>query len=231
MVPGGRPDRVHGRRTRPAGSRPATPSSTAATRTFTTMSGGRRRCRASGFTTSTPARAAASGACRKGYCLMVGGDADVCRRLEPIFLTLAPPDGYLRVGGHGAGHYVKMIHNGIEYGLMQAYAEGFELMHEQPLRDRPRRRRRPLDARQRRPVVAAGAGGAGARRGSGPLPAEGIRRGFRRRTLDAAGRHRARRPAAGPDRGALHAVPLARRTIRSASACWRRCATSSAATR
>jgi 6-phosphogluconate dehydrogenase len=64
----------------------------------------------------------------EGYCLMVGGDADVCRRLEPIFLTLAPKDGYLRVGGQGAGHYVKMIHNGIEYGLMQAYAEGFELM-------------------------------------------------------------------------------------------------------
>ena len=67
---------------------------------------------------------------QEGYCLMVGGDAAVCARLEPIFLTLAPPDGYLRVGDHGAGHYVKMIHNGIEYGLMQAYAEGFELMHE-----------------------------------------------------------------------------------------------------
>jgi 6-phosphogluconate dehydrogenase len=65
----------------------------------------------------------------EGYCLMVGGSADVCKRLEPIFLTLAPPDGYLRVGETGAGHYVKMIHNGIEYGLMQAYAEGFELMH------------------------------------------------------------------------------------------------------
>jgi 6-phosphogluconate dehydrogenase len=65
----------------------------------------------------------------KGYCLMVGGDADVCARLEPIFLTLAPPNGYLRVGDSGAGHYVKMIHNGIEYGLMQAYAEGFELLH------------------------------------------------------------------------------------------------------
>ena len=65
----------------------------------------------------------------EGYCLMVGGDADVCRRLEPIFLTLAPQNGYLRVGDHGAGHYVKMIHNGVEYGLMQAYAEGFELMH------------------------------------------------------------------------------------------------------
>ena len=64
----------------------------------------------------------------EGYCLMVGGDAEVCRRLEPIFLALAPQDGYLHVGGPGAGHYVKMIHNGIEYGLMQAYAEGFELM-------------------------------------------------------------------------------------------------------
>src|SRR5262249_58216015 len=66
----------------------------------------------------------------EGYCLMVGGDVDVCRHLEPIFLTLAPKDGYLRVGDHGAGHFVKMIHNGIEYGLMQAYAEGFELMHQ-----------------------------------------------------------------------------------------------------
>jgi 6-phosphogluconate dehydrogenase len=65
----------------------------------------------------------------EGYCLMVGGEEDVCVHLEPIFLTLAPKDGYLRVGGHGAGHYVKMIHNGIEYGLMQAYAEGFELMN------------------------------------------------------------------------------------------------------
>src|SRR6185295_12644877 len=66
---------------------------------------------------------------KEGYCLMVGGEEDVCGHLEPIFLTLAPEGGYLRVGGHGAGHYVKMIHNGIEYGLMQAYAEGFELMH------------------------------------------------------------------------------------------------------
>ena len=68
----------------------------------------------------------------EGYCLMVGGKDDVCRRLEPIFRTLAPQDGYLRVGGHGAGHYVKMIHNGIEYGLMQSYAEGFELMQASP---------------------------------------------------------------------------------------------------
>jgi 6-phosphogluconate dehydrogenase len=64
-----------------------------------------------------------------GYCLMVGGDEDAVKPLEPIFRTLAPKDGYLHVGGAGAGHYVKMVHNGIEYGLMQAYAEGFEIMH------------------------------------------------------------------------------------------------------
>jgi 6-phosphogluconate dehydrogenase len=68
----------------------------------------------------------------EGYCLMVGGEADICKRLEPIFLTLAPTDGYMHVGDHGAGHYVKMVHNGIEYGMMQAYAEGFELMQASP---------------------------------------------------------------------------------------------------
>ena len=64
-----------------------------------------------------------------GFCLMVGGEAEPVKRLEPVFLSLAPKDGYLHVGGPGAGHYVKMVHNGIEYGLMQAYAEGFEIMH------------------------------------------------------------------------------------------------------
>jgi len=64
-----------------------------------------------------------------GYCLMVGGDKEAVTPLEPVFTTLAPKGGYLHVGGPGAGHYVKMVHNGIEYGLMQAYAEGFELMH------------------------------------------------------------------------------------------------------
>ena len=64
-----------------------------------------------------------------GFCLMVGGDREAVTPLEPFFKTLAPPDGYLHVGGAGAGHYVKMVHNGIEYGLMQAYAEGFEILH------------------------------------------------------------------------------------------------------
>jgi 6-phosphogluconate dehydrogenase len=64
-----------------------------------------------------------------GYCLMVGGEEEAVKPLEPIFLSLAPKGGYLHVGGPGAGHYVKMVHNGIEYGLMQAYAEGFEILH------------------------------------------------------------------------------------------------------
>ena len=66
----------------------------------------------------------------EGYSLMIGGDQEVFRRLEPIFQTLAPASdtGYGYVGPSGAGHFVKMVHNGIEYGLMEAYAEGFELM-------------------------------------------------------------------------------------------------------
>jgi len=82
----------------------------------------------------------------RGYCLMIGGPADAVKRLDPIFRTLAPgrgeiertpgrekiggtaEDGYLYCGPVGAGHFVKMVHNGIEYGLMQAYAEGFDIM-------------------------------------------------------------------------------------------------------
>jgi 6-phosphogluconate dehydrogenase len=63
-----------------------------------------------------------------GYCLMVGGDDVAFQQVEPAFKTLAPEDGYAHVGPSGAGHFVKMVHNGIEYGLMQAYAEGFEIL-------------------------------------------------------------------------------------------------------
>jgi 6-phosphogluconate dehydrogenase len=63
-----------------------------------------------------------------GYCLMVGGEKAIAEKLAPIFKTLAPEDGWAYMGGHGAGHYVKMVHNGIEYSMMQGYAEGFELM-------------------------------------------------------------------------------------------------------
>lgn len=69
-----------------------------------------------------------------GYCLMIGGDEATCQHLDPVFKTLAPENGYARMGGPGSGHYVKMIHNGIEYGLMQAYAEGFDLMHKSGLK-------------------------------------------------------------------------------------------------
>lgn len=63
-----------------------------------------------------------------GYCLMIGGGEEAFTSVEPIFKTLAPPDGYLHCGSSGAGHLVKMIHNGIEYGMMQAYAEGFNIL-------------------------------------------------------------------------------------------------------
>jgi 6-phosphogluconate dehydrogenase len=64
----------------------------------------------------------------RGYCLMVGADPVSFAYCEPLFETLAPPHGYKHVGSHGAGHFTKMIHNGIEYALMQAYAEGFEIL-------------------------------------------------------------------------------------------------------
>ncbi|HEV2086339.1 MAG TPA: decarboxylating 6-phosphogluconate dehydrogenase [Gemmatimonadales bacterium] len=64
-----------------------------------------------------------------GYCLMIGASPEAFKQCEPIFRTLAPPDGYAHVGPPGSGHYVKMIHNGIEYGMLQAYAEGYEILH------------------------------------------------------------------------------------------------------
>jgi 6-phosphogluconate dehydrogenase len=65
---------------------------------------------------------------RNGYCLMVGGDADSFRRVEPALQTLAPPGGYAHVGPAGAGHYVKMVHNAIEYSMLQGFGEGFEML-------------------------------------------------------------------------------------------------------
>jgi 6-phosphogluconate dehydrogenase len=67
---------------------------------------------------------------KEGYCLMVGGTKQAVATCEPIFVALAPEGGYAHVGPPGAGHFVKMVHNGIEYGLMQSYAEGFEIMSE-----------------------------------------------------------------------------------------------------
>ncbi|HEX4759518.1 MAG TPA: decarboxylating 6-phosphogluconate dehydrogenase [Thermoleophilaceae bacterium] len=64
-----------------------------------------------------------------GYCMMVGGTDEAVQRLAPILDVLAPPNGWSHMGPWGAGHYVKMVHNGIEYGLLEAYAEGFEILH------------------------------------------------------------------------------------------------------
>ena len=64
-----------------------------------------------------------------GYCLMIGGEQEIFNHCEPLFKTLAPPDGVGYMGGHGAGHLVKMVHNGVEYGMLQAYGEGFEILN------------------------------------------------------------------------------------------------------
>lgn len=64
-----------------------------------------------------------------GYCMMIGGERQAFEHCEPLFKSLAPLNGYRYMGASGAGHFVKMVHNGIEYGLMQAYAEGFEILH------------------------------------------------------------------------------------------------------
>jgi 6-phosphogluconate dehydrogenase len=69
-----------------------------------------------------------------GYCMMVGGDPEPVKMLEPVFRDLAPENGFLHAGPSGAGHYVKMIHNGIEYGMLQAYGEGFAILHQAPFR-------------------------------------------------------------------------------------------------
>jgi 6-phosphogluconate dehydrogenase len=65
-----------------------------------------------------------------GFCLMIGGPGDAIERCWPVFESLAPDNGFAHVGPSGAGHYVKMIHDGIEYGMLQAYAEGYEILHE-----------------------------------------------------------------------------------------------------
>jgi 6-phosphogluconate dehydrogenase len=70
-----------------------------------------------------------------GYCLMIGGDHDIFKKIEPAVATLATKDGYLYCGPCGAGHFVKMVHNGIEYGMLAAYGEGFDIMERSPYRN------------------------------------------------------------------------------------------------
>ena len=187
----------------------------------------------------------------RGYCLMLGGEPESVRRLEPLLATLAPGAGtlprtpgrepgrgtaelgYLHCGPSGAGHFVKMIHNGIEYGLMAAYAEGLNILRhanvgkrEQaadaettPLRH-PEHYRYDFDLAEitelwRRgsviAIVAARSDGGGADRGPEPRPLLGPRLGLGRRTLDARCGDRRRRPGARALRRAARALRLARR--------------------
>jgi 6-phosphogluconate dehydrogenase len=86
------------------------------------------RCKAKGISLVDAGTSGGVWGLKEGYCLMVGGDPAAVSHCEPIFLTLAPKGGYAHVGPPGAGHFSKMVHNGIEYGLLQAYGEGFEIL-------------------------------------------------------------------------------------------------------
>ncbi|PZR57819.1 MAG: decarboxylating 6-phosphogluconate dehydrogenase [Candidatus Meridianibacter frigidus] len=87
-----------------------------------------KRCSAKGVSLVDAGTSGGVWGLENGYCLMVGGDEKAVKTCEPIFVTLAPPNGYAHVGPPGAGHFSKMVHNGIEYGLLAAYGEGFEIL-------------------------------------------------------------------------------------------------------
>ncbi len=90
------------------------------------------RCKARGVSLVDAGTSGGVWGLKEGYCLMVGGDDEAVAACEPVFLTLAPAGGYAHVGPAGAGHFSKMVHNGIEYGLLQAYGEGFEILRTAP---------------------------------------------------------------------------------------------------
>ena len=142
-----------------------------------------------------------------GYCLMVGGEEKDFRLVEPALKTLAPPDGYAHVGAPGAGHYVKMVHNAIEYAMMQGYAEGFELLakSENKLELDVIS---ALDPRLGRALVAAGSSRPRVREGSGAEGNPRLRRRLRRGALDARGRHRQGGSDARPRGSPLRAILL-----------------------
>ncbi len=188
----------------------------------------------------------------RGFCQMIGGEPQVIKHLDPIFATLAPPidsaprtagrekvkgstaeHGYLHCGPNGAGHFVKMVHNGIEYGIMAAYAEGMNILKNAnvgkqthagrrgdhaaarsqalPVRFQSHRHRRSMAARQRDRVVAAGPDGGRAARRSGAEEICRARVGFGRGPMDDRRGDRRRRPRARADRRALRTLRLARR--------------------
>jgi 6-phosphogluconate dehydrogenase len=90
------------------------------------------RCKAHGVSLIDAGTSGGVWGLKEGYCLMVGGDRVAVSACEPIFLALAPEGGYAHVGPAGAGHFSKMVHNGIEYGMLQAYGEGFEILRTSP---------------------------------------------------------------------------------------------------
>ncbi len=188
----------------------------------------------------------------RGYCLMIGGETPIVKHLDPIFARLAPgrdaaerlpgrdkiggtaEQGYLHCGPNGAGHFVKMVHNGIEYGIMAAYAEGLNILYKAnvgkgtqtvdaettPLRN-PEEYQYDLDLRDiaelwacRGSVIAswfAGLNGHRAPKGSKSRRVRRPRLRFGRRSLDHQSGHRRSRPRPGPDHGPLRALQLARR--------------------
>ena len=147
-----------------------------------------------------------------GYCMMVGGHAESVAQLAPILDTLAPPDGWRHFGDAGAGHFVKMVHNGVEYGIMQAYAEGFEMMHKSKF---------PIELKEvaglwnRGSVVRSWlcelAERAFEQEGNDLENLGGSVVGLRRGPLDDRRRDRPRGPDPGDRRGAVRALLLARR--------------------
>jgi len=90
------------------------------------------RCKAKGVSLIDAGTSGGIWGLKEGYCLMVGGDDSAVKTCEPIFRTLAPPNGYAHVGRAGAGHFSKMVHNGVEYGMMESYGEGFEILEKSP---------------------------------------------------------------------------------------------------
>ena len=121
---------------------------------------------------------------KEGYCVMVGGDAAAYKQVEPFLKDLTEPGGYAHVGPSGAGHFVKMVHNGIEYGMMQSLAEGFEIMQASEFQLEPAQGRRALAARLRRPQLAPRPARARARGGPEPGEDPRLRRRLGRGPLD-----------------------------------------------
>ncbi len=170
------------RPTRQAACRPATSCSTAAIRSGRTTSAAPKCCKERDIHHVDVGTSGGVWGLERGYCMMIGGPKEIVDRLDPIFKALAPglgnvprtpgrdgrdpraEQGYIHAGPNGAGHFVKMVHNGIEYGLMQAFAEGFDILKNAnsealagrvAFRSRSHRHRRSLAARQRHQFLAA----------------------------------------------------------------------------